>query len=58
MPDDPDKRGQQDSSRINIHEDYEIAYWTQKWHVTPEQLRECVKRVGVRVVDVKKCLGK
>ena len=58
MPDDPSKKHPQDSSRINIHEDYEVDYWTKKWNVTPEQLKACVKKVGVMVSDVKKCLGK
>jgi hypothetical protein len=58
MPDDPSKRRPQDSSRINIHEEYEIIYWTSKWGVTAEQLRDCVKKAGVMVADVKKCLGK
>ena len=58
MPDDTNKTGSADRERINIHEDYEVEYWTKKWGVTPTQLRDCVKKVGVMVVDVKKCLRK
>jgi hypothetical protein len=58
MPDDPTKRRPQDSSRINIHEEYEIDYWTKKWDVTAEQLKACAKKAGALVRDVKKCLGK
>ena len=58
MPDDKTKHGPEDGSRVNIHEDYEVSYWTKKWNITPEQLKDCVKRAGVMVVGVKKCLGK
>jgi uncharacterized protein DUF3606 len=58
MPDDPNKRGPADRDRINIHEPYEVRYWTQKWGVTEKQLKDCVRRVGVMVKDVQKCLGK
>jgi len=29
-----------------------------KWGATAEQWRACVKKVGVMIADVKKCLGK
>jgi hypothetical protein len=58
MPDDPSKRGPQDRERINIHEPYEVEYWCGHFRVTPDQLKDCVRRVGVMVTDVKKCLGK
>ena len=58
MPDDPSKRGPADASRINIHESYEVEYWTKRFGVTAEQLKKCVGKVGVMVSDVKKCLGK
>jgi len=28
MPDDLKNRGAQDRSRVNIHEDHEVRYWT------------------------------
>lgn len=58
MPDDPSKRGPADRSRINIHEPYELRYWTQHFGVTEQQLKACVAKVGVMVSDVKRCLGK
>lgn len=58
MADDPTKRRPQDSSRININEPYEVAYWTKHFGVTESQLRACVNKVGVMVDAVKKCLGK
>lgn len=36
----------QDRSRINMHEDYEVRYWTQALKVTEEQLAEAVRQVG------------
>jgi hypothetical protein len=29
------KRGQPDRSKINMHEDYEVKYWTHELGVTP-----------------------
>jgi hypothetical protein len=39
MPDDTSKTRPQDASKVNIHEDYEVQYWTKKFGVTAEQLR-------------------
>ena len=58
MADDRSDRGAQDRSRINIHEDYEVTYWTKKWGVSAAQLREAVTKVGVSVKAVEKELGK
>ncbi len=58
MPDDKSKRGPADAARINIHEDYEVRYWREKFGCTPEQLAQAVKEVGVMAVDVQKQLGK
>ena len=45
MADDPSKRGPQDRSRISS-EDHEVRYWSQKFGVTPEQLKAAVRKVG------------
>ena len=58
MPDDLTKRGPADAKRVNIHEAHEVKYWTQHLSVTEQQLKDCVKKVGVMVDDVKRCLGK
>jgi hypothetical protein len=47
IPDDKTKIGPQDASRINVHEKYEVEYWSKKFNVTPEQLKAAVARVGV-----------
>ena len=46
MADDKTKRAPQDSSRINIREDYEVRYWTEKFGCTKQQLEDAVKKVG------------
>ena len=58
MADDRNVRGAADRSRINMQEDYEVRYWTEKWSVTREQLAEAVRAVGVMVKDVAAKLGK
>ena len=59
----PDDRHRQQKasagfSRINLHEEWEIRYWTGRWSVSRDQLMETVKRVGVQVADVARALGK
>ncbi|HEX8517945.1 MAG TPA: DUF3606 domain-containing protein [Bacteroidia bacterium] len=46
MPDNKSKQNAQDSGRINIHEEYEVRYWTEKFGCTKAQLVEAVNRVG------------
>ena len=36
MADDRTIRGPQDRQRINLSEDYEVAYWSKKWDVSRE----------------------
>ena len=52
MSDDKTKTAPQDASKINIHEDYEVRYWTKTFGVTPEQLREAVAKVGTSAAAV------
>jgi hypothetical protein len=58
MSDNLSERGPQDRSRVNVNEQWELAYWTKKWGVTPEQLREAVKAVGPSADAVARKLGK
>lgn len=58
MPDDRNIRGPADAKRINIHEDDEARYWTNKFGCTKAQLVACVQKVGVMAEDVRRCLGK
>jgi hypothetical protein len=58
MADNLSKRSPQDASRINVNEDWELRYWSDKFNVSSERLIETVKRVGVLAKDVAKALGK
>ena len=58
MADDKTKRAPQDDSRINLNEDYEVRYWTQKFGVTKEQLAAAVKAAGVSAQAVGAYLNK
>jgi len=53
MTDDRTKKGPQDRSRINIHERYELDYWSNKFGVTPKDLKLAVEKVGVMAKDVR-----
>jgi hypothetical protein len=37
MSDDRNRKGQQDRSRIDVSEDYELRYWTKELGVSPDQ---------------------
>ena len=58
MADNLQSTGPQDRSRINIHEDWEVRYWTEALGVTREQLTELVKEVGTSANAVRQRLGK
>jgi hypothetical protein len=58
MADDLKNRGSQDRSRVNVHEEHEVRYWTEKWGITKEKLKDAVAKVGVSVAAVAKHLGK
>jgi hypothetical protein len=46
MVDDLSKKGSQDRSRINTHENYELRYWSEKFGVSEDELKAAVKKVG------------
>jgi Protein of unknown function (DUF3606) len=54
MPDDKTKRGPQDAQRVNVHEEYEIQYWTRHFGCTRTQLISAVNKVGVMVKDIER----
>ena len=56
MVDDLKNRGAQDRLRVNVHEDYEVRYWTEKFQVSAEQLKAAVKKVGVSAKAVQEYL--
>src|SRR4051794_19869069 len=58
MADDRLNRGQPDRSKINMHEDYEVRYWTRHLGTTREELQRVVDRVGNSARAVAKEFGK
>ena len=58
MADDLNKTGKGDDIRINVNQDHELQYWSEKWNVSKERIKQAVAAVGVMVADVKKYLGK
>jgi hypothetical protein len=51
------KRDQRDRSKINMHEAYEVKYWTHALGVSKEELRKAVDKVGNSAAAVRKELG-
>jgi Protein of unknown function (DUF3606) len=58
MSDDKTKRRPQDSSRISMHEPYEVNWWTDHFGVSRTQLQAAVNAVGHGAGAVARYLGK
>jgi hypothetical protein len=58
MADNLQSAGPQDRSRINVHEEWEVRYWTEALGVSKERLVEIVKEVGTSADAVKQRLRK
>jgi hypothetical protein len=54
MSDDLKKKGQPDRSKIAMHEDHEVRYWTKHLNVSKEQLQKAVEKVGNSAAAVRK----
>ena len=54
--DDKNKQGPQDRSRINVNESYELQYWSERFGISREELRNIVDKVGVSVSAVEEAL--
>lgn len=54
--DNKSKTGKSDDSRINVNESYELQYWSKKFNISRDQLKEAVKTAGTLVTDVEKHL--
>ena len=55
--DDLKNKGQQDRSKINMHEEHEVKYWTKQLGVSKDKLQEAVDKVGSGAASVRKQLG-
>ena len=58
MTDDLEKRGPQDRARVNVREEHELKWWTEKLGVSDEQLRRAVSEVGPSADKVAKFLNR
>jgi len=58
MSDNLDERGAQDRARINLNEEWEVAYWTRELGLSKEELERVVKAAGDRVTQVRQHLGR
>jgi hypothetical protein len=52
MADDLSNRGGSDRKRVNINEEHEVRYWTQRFGCSEAELRQAVDQVGVVAEDV------
>ncbi|MCA6104836.1 DUF3606 domain-containing protein [Bradyrhizobium australafricanum] len=50
-------RVQPDRSKINMHEPYEVKYWTHALGVSKNDLQKVVEKVGNSAAAVRKELG-
>ncbi|MCX7318826.1 MAG: DUF3606 domain-containing protein [Hyphomicrobiales bacterium] len=57
MSDDRKNVGQPDRSKIAMHEEHEVRYWTKHLNVTKDQLQKAVDKVGNSAAAVRKELA-
>ncbi|MCP1848983.1 MULTISPECIES: DUF3606 domain-containing protein [unclassified Bradyrhizobium] len=57
MPNNLTNRVQPDRSKINMHEPYEVKYWTHALGVSKNDLQKVVEKVGNSAAAVRKELG-
>jgi len=57
MPDNKTMTSPQDATRINVHEPYEVTYWTKKFGCTADELKAAVNQVGVSAKAVEEALN-
>ena len=50
--------GSPDRDRINIHENYEVEYWTKTLGISAEELRRAVEAAGTSAEAVRKHIKK
>ena len=54
MTDSTDIRGAGDRARINMDQEHEVRYWTQKFNVSREALQKAVDAAGPSVSAVER----
>ena len=58
MPDDLKQTGKPDDVRINVDQDHELNYWSEKLGVSPDELRKAVHDAGPMEEDVRRHLSR
>jgi hypothetical protein len=51
------KREPVDRSKINMHDPFEIKYWTREFRVSGAELQKAIDKVGNSAATVRKELG-
>ena len=54
MADDPKQTGKPDDQRIDVNQDHELSYWSEKLGVSRDRLREAVAKAGPIVKNVQR----
>jgi Protein of unknown function (DUF3606) len=54
MADSLKEGGRQDDQRINVNQDHELSYWSEKLGVSRDRLREAVAKAGPLVKNVQR----
>ena len=54
MADNLEELGRQDDALINVNQDHELTYWSTKFGVSRDRLREAVAKAGPRVKKVER----
>ena len=55
--DDEAQQGAADRNKINVNEDYELAYWTRTLEVPEDEVRNAVQQVGTSIRSRQKVSG-
>ena len=58
MADDLKQTGKSDDSRIDVDQDHELRYWSEKFGVSRDELRKAVQAAGPVVKDVQRHLNR
>jgi hypothetical protein len=56
MADDPKETRPQDAQRVNVNQDHELRYWTAKFGVSAEQLKQIVNCAGPMADDIRRAI--
>ena len=58
MADKPRETKQGDDSRIDVEQDHEVRYWSAKFGVSRDEIRQAVEAAGPMVKDVQRHLNR